>query len=279
MAVGDLTRIGSNIQGLNILRTLRDVNNSVSTHQLRLGTGLRINSAADDPARLTISNKLEARNRILQSVYDNIGEAKNMLDVAEGGLHSMDDILVEMGSLLITAATDTLGDEERQAISQQLVQMTAEISDIATETEFNGQKLLDSATTFNFQTGPTTSITYSTASYQPTDLGLTNLVALTATDIIDSTNFQTYMDEVNAALSTINNNLTDLGSVINRMTIKEDNISTTQINTEAAMSRIRDADLAKEQLELTKFQILQQTSTAMLAQSNYNSQSLLQLFQ
>lgn len=279
MALSDLTRIRSNIQGLNILSTLRDVNNAVATHQLRLGTGKRINSAGDDPAGLSISTKLDARNRILNAVYDNIGQAKNLLAVAEGGLLSINDILVSMGEKIVTAANDTLGTEERQAISQQLVQLVQEIGDIASDTEFNGVKLLESATSFNFQTADRSGTTYTTQAYTPTDLGLTALVALTETDTIDSTNSDTYLDEIDTAISTVSSALTNLGSLINRFTIKEGNVSVAQINTEAAFSRIRNADLAKEQLDLTKMQILQQTSTAMLAQANVNSQSVLTLFQ
>src|SRR5690554_6929223 len=115
MAVSDLTRIRSNVQGLHILQTLRDVNNEVAMHQLRLGTGKKINSAGDDPAGLSISTKLDARNRILGAVYDNIGQAKNLLAVSEGGLLSINDILVSMGEKVVTAANDTLGTEERQA--------------------------------------------------------------------------------------------------------------------------------------------------------------------
>lgn len=278
MAVSDLTRIRSNIQGLNILGTLRDVNNDVAMHQLRLGTGKRINSAGDDPAGLSISTKLDARNRILNSVFDNIGQAKNLLGVAEGGLLSINDILVSMGEKVVTAANDTLGTEERQAISRQLVQLVAEIDDIATDTEFNGVKLLSSSTTFNFQTAARSGTAYTSQAFTPTDLGMSNLVALTGSDVIDSTNANGYLDEIDNAISTVSSALTNLGSLINRFTIKESNVSVAQINTEAAFSRIRNADLAKEQLELTKMQILQQTSTAMLSQANVNSQSILTLF-
>ncbi|MEZ4649046.1 MAG: flagellin [Candidatus Eisenbacteria bacterium] len=107
---------------------------------------------------------------------------------------------------------------------------------------------------------------------------MSNLVALTGSDVIDSTNANGYLDEIDNAISTVSSALTNLGSLINRFTIKESNVSVAQINTEAAFSRIRNADLAKEQLELTKMQILQQTSTAMLSQANVNSQSILTLF-
>lgn len=278
MATSDLTRIRSNIQGMNILSTLRDVNNSVATHQLRLGTGRRINSAADDPAGMSIATKLDNRNRILGAVYDNIGQAKNMLAVAEGGLLSINDILVLLSEKIISSASDTLADEDRGAISTQLASMVAEIGDIAEQTAFGGTAILNTEKVLNFQTGETTATTYQTRSYDAPSLGLALLAELTPDTIIDSSNYAGYLTEVNAALKTVSTGLTGIGSLTNRLTMKEASISLTQSNTEAAYSRIRNADMAAEQLELTKMQILQQTATSMLAQANTNSQSILTLF-
>lgn len=278
MATSSLTRIRSNIQGLNILSTLRDVNNQVATHQLRLGTGRRINSAADDPAGMSVSTKLDNRNRILQAVYDNIGQAKNVLSIAEGGLQSINDILVQLSAKIETAASDSLGTEERQAISTELVQMVNEVNDTARTTKFGDEALLNSDTTLHFQTDENASTNFDTGRYTATDLGLNKLAVLTPTDTIDSSNYQDYLTEINAAISHVSTGLTNVGSLINRLTIKESNIATTQTNTEAAISRIRDADMAQEQLDLTKMQILQQTATAMLVQANTNSQSILTLF-
>jgi flagellin len=278
MATSDLTRIRSNIQGLNILSTLRDVNNQVATHQLRLGTGRRINSAGDDPAGMSISTQLDNRNRILQAVYDNIGQAQNMLAVAEGGLLSINDILVTLSEKIIASSTDSLGDNERKAISVQLVNMIQEIDDTARQTRLGSTLILNTDTTLKFQTGEREQTSFTTHSYTPTSLGMTKLATLTENDVIDQSNYTDYLDEINAAMSTVSSGLTNIGSLSNRLTIKEGNISTTQTNTEAAFSRIRNADMAKEQLDLTKMQILQQTSTAMLAQANANSQSILTLF-
>ncbi|MBU2692200.1 MAG: flagellin protein, partial [Candidatus Eisenbacteria bacterium] len=94
-----------------------------------------------------------------------------------------------------------------------------------------------------------------------------------------STNYGTYLDEVDSALDTVTTALARIGSMVNRMTIKEGNIAVSQVNTEAAFDRLMNADMAMEQLNLTKMQILQQTSTSMLAQANYNSQAVLALFQ
>ncbi|MBU1701739.1 MAG: flagellin [Candidatus Eisenbacteria bacterium] len=279
MATPDLTRIRSNIQGLNMIGALRDVNRDVVVHQLRLATGKRINHSYDDPAGYILASKLETKNRNLQAVYDNIGMSKNLMEVAEGGLISMNDIFVTMSEKIEMAANDTLGDSERQAISKQLVQLVAEVQDIANQTKFSGITLLNSATSFSFQTGEREATVWQTQSYTPDSLGMTTLGTLTEDSIINSTNYGTYLDEVDSALDTVTTALARIGSMVNRMTIKEGNIAVSQVNTEAAFDRLMNADMAMEQLNLTKMQILQQTSTSMLAQANYNSQAVLALFQ
>ncbi len=278
MANIDLTRIRSNIQGLNILGNLRDVNSNLATHQLRVGTGKRINSAGDDPAGLTISTKLGSRYRVLGQIYDNVGHAKNMLAVAEGGLMNVNDILVTMTEKIMMAASDSMGTEERQAISQQLVQLVEEINEIAQQTEFNGVNLLNSDHAFNFQTATNNQTVWTTTNYEVAELGMTNLATLTNTDVIDSNNYNDYYTEVQAAITAVSEGLTNLGSLANRLTAKENVVSVMRNNTEAAYNRIFNADMAHEQIEVTKYQILQQTSFSMLAQSNMNSQSVLALF-
>jgi len=279
MANIDLTRIRSNIQGLNILQNLRTVNNDLATHQLRVGTGKRINSAGDDPAGLTISTKLRSRYRVLGQLYDNIGQAKNMMAVAEAALLNVNDLLTTMNEKIVTSASDTMGTAERQAISQQLVELVNEIDDIAEQTEFNGVNLLDQASTFKFQTGPTNQSTWTTRAYDTTSLNMTNMAALTQTDVIDTNNYLDYIGEVDAAIDQVSNGLTALGSLSNRFTAKEDVIAVARTNTEAAYNRIFNADMAQEQIDVTTNQILQQTSFTMLAQANLNSQSVLALFQ
>lgn len=277
MAQGDLARIRSNIPGLTVLHALRNVNSKVGMHQLRLATGKKINSSGDDPAGLVIATKLDSRNKILQQIYDNIGEAKNMLAIGEAALGQINDILTEMGVKIERAASDSIGTSERQAISQQMIQMVAEINSISTETEFNGVKLLSGGATLTFQTNETTQTAYTTSSFGVPSLGMTNIANLGSTSVINSSNYLTFLSEVSNARTNVLNGLTELGSLINRFSIKEEVIQVTQINTEAAFSRIMNADLAQEQLELTKYSILQQSTTAMLAQANLNSQSVLQL--
>lgn len=279
MADGDITRIRSNIQGLNILNALRTVNAGLTMHQLRLATGKRINSAGDDPAGLSMSARLAGRSGALKQIFENLGEAKNILSVAEGGLGKINDILVEMQAKIEKAASDSIGTVERQSISQQIVALTDEIDSISQNTKFNGVSLLGSATTFTFQTSEAAQTVYSTAKYGATFIGLTNVDALTAGSVINSVNYLTYLNEVTNALNTVSTGLTTVGSLQNRFTVKEDVISIEQANTEAAFNRIMNADIASEQLEATKFQILSQTAMAILAQANNNSAGVLSLFQ
>ena len=153
MPTVDLTRIGSNIGAMYSLQSLLDINNKLADTQTRLSTGKRINSAADDPAGLTIATKMQARSEGLKVVGDNISDAKNMLSVAEGALSKLTGIMVDMRSKAAQAASDTLGATERQTIQSQLSSFAAQIDDIINETKWNGVQLLDGNISKTFQTG------------------------------------------------------------------------------------------------------------------------------
>ncbi|NOH01751.1 MAG: flagellin [Chloroflexi bacterium] len=154
MATVDITRIASNIGALNALNSLQTINAKLATHSTRLSTGKRINSAADDPAGLTIATKMLARSEGLKTALDNISDAKNMLSVAEGGLSKMTDIIIQMRNKAEQAASDTIGASERAAIQTQLSSYAQQIQDIVDQTKWNGVKLLDNSTGNKvFQTG------------------------------------------------------------------------------------------------------------------------------
>ncbi len=154
MANVDVTRIAGNIGALNALNSLQNVNKQLATHQTRLQTGKAINSAADDPAGLTIATKMLARSEGMKVALNNISDASNMLSVAEGGMSKMNDILVQMRNKAEQAASDTLGSSERSAIQTQLSAYAQQIQDLVDNTKWNGVKLLDQTTgTKVFQTG------------------------------------------------------------------------------------------------------------------------------
>jgi len=161
MAQADFTRIAANIGALNALYSLRRTNSLLGLHQTRLATGRRINSAEEDPAGLSIATKMLTRSESMKVALDNIGDAKNMLSVAEAGLQKISDILVQMRSKAESAASDTLGTAERNAIQDQLDAWAEEINSIVDTTKWNGQKLLDGLSAFTgsqivFQVGADT---------------------------------------------------------------------------------------------------------------------------
>jgi len=153
MAQADFTRISTNIAALNTLNSLRNINTKLGKAQLRLATGKRINQASDDPAGLTIALKMNARSEGLKVAMSNIGDAKNMLAVAESGLQQVSDILTEMKSKATAAASDTLGEDERGAIQNQLKSLAKQINDIVDETSWNSSALLDGTVNKSLQTG------------------------------------------------------------------------------------------------------------------------------
>ena len=286
MAIGDATRINTNIGAFNALNALKSINRMLEKSQLRLATGRRINEVADDPAGFVISTRLNARSRGLSTALDNIGTAKNVLSIAEGGLLNISDILVTMKEKVTQAASDTLGSAERNAIKTELDQLTAEINNIVDETTFNNISLIDgNYRNKSIQTGEGTTNTLevnivrqgTTASgFRAADLEVDT--SNVSTLIFTAAGSSIALSKVDSAIEIISDALQNVGAYISRMTVKESTLSISIINTEATRSRIMDADLSSEQLDATKYLILQQTSTAQLAQANITPQNVLALF-
>ncbi len=280
MAQVDFTRIASNIGALNALNALRNVNNNLALHQTRLATGKRINSAMDDPAGLTIANKLNARNEGMKTALSNIGDAKNMLSVAESGLSKINGILTKMRNLAQQGINDTLGKDERQAIMDQMDEYESQIKDTITQTTWNGKDLVSNTSNYTFQTGADsgdvttfTAISLTAVTASGVGLGLS-----TTLDSTDASTFSAYMGQVDSAIDTISGKLSNVGALMSKLTFKEEQLAVSQVNVEGAYNRIMNADMAQEQLEATKFSILQQTSVTMLAQANAAPQGILSLF-
>lgn len=276
MAQADFTRIASNIGALNALNSLKDVNNKLAIHQQRLSTGKRINSAGDDPAGLTIANKLQARSEGLTTALNNIADAKNLLSVADAGMSKMNGILVNMRSLAQTAMNDTMGTDERAAIVKQLTSYATQIGDVVNETKWNDVKLLSSSA-MTFQTGADNSDVTAFSGISGLD-SATLQINVTVTSASTSSDFGTYMNSISTAINTVSGKYADVGALINRLSFKEEQLAVAQTNVEASYNRIMNADMAMEQLESTKFSILQQTGITMLAQANTAPQGVLSLF-
>jgi len=275
MAFGDLTRINTNIQSLQALNSFQRTNNEIGNRQLRLATGKRINRAEDDSAGFNIAAKLSSRVRGQTQALANIGDAKSSLTVAEGSLGSVMEILQTMKEKTVQAANDTLGSSERTAIDNQLTALSSEITDTLSGTTFNGMALFTSGA-FNFQVGAESgdSFAVTVGTMSVSQLG----VATGSIDVSSASAATGLLGTIDTAISTIATKLGSIGDSQKRLTFKQDNLSTAITNNEAARSRIEDADFAKEQMSITKLQILQQTGIASLAQANSAPQSVLSLF-
>jgi flagellin len=273
MPLSSGARINTNIAAMNALTSLNSINRDLGMHQERLATGKRINSAADDPSGYVISKKMEGRIRSMSSALDNVGDAQSTYGVAEGSYQKVADLLVQIKEKQTRFSNGALGADEKDAIATEIKALGNEIDDIVATTKFNGVQLLSSTYSGSFQVGEGSTETFSVAFSASVSSG--SLLGTAAGSItsanVGSLTVDTGLQNVNSAIGTI-------GSSLNRLSAKESNLNTAITNTEAAKSRIFDADIAKEQIKAAKLQILQQTSTSMLAQANQSPQVFLSLF-
>ncbi len=274
MATGDLSRIRTNIGALNALNALENINSQLTQTNLRLATGKRINSSGDDPAGLSLANTLDLRARKVAMAQRNVGDAQNVLDTVEGGLSNLNDLLTSISEKIVLAANDTQGVSERSAIMSEINQLGSEIDSVVNQTQFNGVTLL-TVNTLTFQVGPDgTNVNVYAIGQALNSAGLAVNALTVATQALASASLNSVQISINS-LKTI---LQAAGSTIERLRVRDDNLSTMELNLRAAQSRIMDADLAGEQLNSAKLSILQQTATAQLAAANSAPASILALF-
>jgi len=276
MAVSSGARIGTNINAMNAYNALNNISKKIGTVALRLSTGTRLNQAGDDPASFTIARKMQSRSKAIAQAINNTGDAKSVLSIAEGGLMNISDILVTIKEKASQATNGTFGSDELGAIVTQINDYFNEVDDIISSTKFSDQKLLSANFTSRaFQVGPdaTDQINVSLdTQLSSADFGLSGLTTL-------NVGSATTIASIDAAINSVSMELQYVGSLSNRLDYKENMLSVSQTNIDSAISRVYDADLAKEQMDMMKLQILQNTATAQLAQANAAPQQYLQLFQ
>ena len=274
MAFGDLTRVNTNIQSMQSLVELQKSNAELGTRQLRLATGQRINRAEDDSAGFSIAMKLESRVRGQAQALANIGDAKAMLNIAEGGLGTIQEILMTMKEKVIQGGNDTLGSFERRLIDNQLNALSTEINSIISSSTFNGVTVFSSGA-FSFQVGANDSDTFAVT------VGALSTGALgvgsTTLNVASASSANASLAAIDTAINTVASTLGSLGDNQVALSFKEENLNINMINQETARSRILDADFAKEQIEIVKLQILQQTGVAAISQANLAPQVVLSL--
>ena len=299
MASVDLTRIAGNIAALNALNSLTNINTQLAMHQQRLSTGKQLNSASDDPSAMNIATTFMVRDQGMQTALGAIGDAQNLFANMEGGLQKVQDILVQMRNKALQAKGDTLGSNERAAITSQLKSFRDEINDVVGQTQWNGNALLGATsgsaggatTATNFLTdanGGTTSFSFQAGTNIAANQGFAAVgssgstglqLSDTTLNISDSTSAGTAMTAIDAALNIVKEGISQEGAFSARLTFKQQSLTVQDANTQAAYNRIANANMAQEQVDASKLTILQQTSNAMLAQANQAPQYLLKLFQ
>jgi len=271
-------RINTNIAALNSHRQLTSNDVSLSKSLERLSSGLRINGAADDAAGLAISQKMLSQVNGLDQSSRNAQDGISLLQTAEGGLNETQNILQRMRELAVQAANDTLTTNDRTSIASELNQLSSEIDRISSNTDFNTKKLLDGSLSsggLTFQIGASASqslnITIATASAAALTVDGGNI------DVDTAANASTTISNLDDAIAAVSTQRSSLGAYINRLQHTITNLSVQSENVNAAKSRISDLDMAKEVVNMSKNQILSQSATAMLAQANSTSQSVLGL--
>lgn len=278
MALGDINRINTNIAAFNALNALQHIGRQLGTAQLRLQSGKRINEAADDPAGFSISNKLDSRARGLATALDSASISTNLLSIAETAMQSVVGIMQDMQDLIRQATTSTIGTSERTAIETRLDDLSAEITRLRTQTTYNGVALIDGTFTGKrILTGSESTDTILMSITQ--DFSLASLgIADTSLDVSTEALASTSLTYVDAALVSARLEIQNVGSIVGRLRVVQDNLTVAITNTKAASARITDADIAAEQVNAVRLQILQQLATAQLSQANSQPQNVLALF-
>jgi flagellin len=269
-------RIQTNIEAYDAHRNLVGTQKQLATSMERLSSGFRINRAADDAAGLAISEKLTSQIGGLGQAQKNAQDAVSLVQTGEGALAEVQSMLQRVRDLAVQFNNGTLSTTDQAAITAEVAQLCAEVSDIGSQTAFNGTKLLDgSKTSVSFQVGANDSETMG--------VNLTALFGAGATFQVDSSIFTftsgtpVVLASIDAAIQSVSTQRSTLGSVQNRLDHRLNNIATYQENLQASQSRIKDVDMASEMVNFTKLQILNQAGTSMLAQANSAPQSVLSL--
>lgn len=264
--------INHNLNAMNSHRNLSFNNIQQGKSSEKLSSGYRINRAADDAAGLSISEKMRAQIKSMNQGMRNAQDGVSLVQTAEGAMNEVSDMLTRMKELATQGSSSTYNASDLEAMDLEYQELATAIGEIAGNVEFNGIKLLDgSGATLNIQLGGTA------AEKVEIDMTKADISGLAFGGITGQAAAVTELAAIDTAIGTVNAARSTLGAFQNRLEHMYNNVGTTAENLQAAESRVRDTDMAKEMMNYTKFNILQQASTAMLAQANQAPQGVLQL--
>ncbi len=273
-------RINTNVPALVAQRNLRTTRSSLDRNLERLSSGSRINHAGDDAAGLATSEILRAQIKGLGQAERNSQDGISVVQIAEGGLSEISNILVRMRELGVQAASDTVGQTERNFMNIEFQQLIQEIDRIANTTEFNHVPLLNgSANSFDIQVGTRNDPNTDRLRLFDTNAADVNTVALgiNLTTVADKMSSQNSLETIDKALQSVTAIRAQFGAMQNRLQSIVNNLMISRENLSSAMSRIRDMDMAEETTELTKNQILMQAGISVLTQANNSTKAALGL--
>lgn len=279
--------IQTNVGAINVQRNLAITSRNLQRSISRLSSGIRVQSAADDPAGIAISEGLNKTIRGFKQAQRNANDAIAMLQTAEGAYKTVSDLLTRMRELAVQSANDSLTDGERTFVDTEYQALVAEIDRVSAVTEYNGITLLDggpagAGALLTFQIGARTdtggtpnNILEVTLNAQ--DSGTLFSAAGSAGDVGTLISSQTAITDIDTAFTKLATDRSSLGANINKLTSAVDNLAVTIENLSAAKSQIKDADVTQESAGFTKNQVLMQAGVAMLAQANSTPNYALQL--
>jgi flagellin len=275
-------RISTNIAAMSGQRALWHTSEDQKKSYQRLSSGQRITSAGDDAAGLAISENLRAQVRSLSQAERNANDGISFVQVAEGGLNEVGNILIRLRELAIQAASDTIGDKERGFIDKEVQSMISEVDRIASVTQFNGTPLLNGESEkdeLSFQVGITKADDDSDRIiFKPNDYnvksGELEIEGLSYESIDDA---REALEKVDLAMGKVFEARAGLGATQNKLHATVNNIQIAKENLAAARSRIADTDIATETTEMVQRNILQSAGVSVLAQANMAPQQALKL--
>ncbi len=272
-------RIGTNIASIAAQRSMVGSQREIQKSFAQLSSGSRITKSADDAAGLAISENMKSHIRGYTQAQRNANDGISMVQVAEGGLNEISNIMTRLRELGVQAASDNIGDTERGFVNKEVQQLKTEADRIAKTTRFGKTQLLDgTGGDFSFQIDIHNDEFNDRIKFNAseTDASASNL-GIDGLDFSDKNNAREALDTLDKAQTQVNGYRANLGAVQNRLNSTSDNLGVAMENLSAANSRIRDTDIAASSAELTKNNILMSASTSVVAQANQQPQLALKL--
>lgn len=274
-------RIATNVQSISAQRTLTQTRQAQGRSIEKLSVGERIVRAGDDAAGLAISEKLKASIRSIKQAGRNANDGISLIQVAEGGINEVQNILIRLRELSMQAATDTVGDVERGFTDKEVKSLVEEVERISNVTRFNDKHLLNGTTgNLDFQVDINNNPEYDRIVYEASRVNTTTdhlgIVGLTVKTKQDA---QENLAKVDSAINVLNDGRSGLGGLQSKLQATMRNLSIHEENLAAANSRIRDTDIASETSEMAKQNILATSGTSILVQANVNSTMALRLIE